>query len=367
MPGGSPRLLSLDVFRGLTIAAMILVNNPGTWRAVYPPLAHADWHGWTPADLVFPFFLFIVGVSITLALGRAGGVGMLARIGRRAGVLFALGLFLAGFPWFDLATIRIPGVLQRIAVCYLVAALLLLFTGWRTQAGVAAALLLGYWALLTLVPVPGFGAGDLGKEGNLAAWVDRRLLGPHLWRVSRVYDPEGLLSTLPAIATTLSGVLAGHWLRRVRAPARAARGLAAAGVAATLLGLGWGAWLPINKALWTSSYAVFTTGVALLILAGCHWTIEIAGWRGWSAPFVALGRNAIAAFVLSTFVARVMLLVKLPRNDGARASLHAILYERLFAPLGAPAATSLLFALVYLAAWIAVMALLQRRHVFIRV
>ena len=197
------RLHSLDAFRGLTMAAMVLVNNPGTWRAVYAPLQHADWNGLTPTDVIFPFFLFIVGVATALSRPTPG------RIVRRAAIIFTLGLVLNGLPSFDWATIRIPGVLQRIAVCYLVAAFLFLTTRLRTQALVTAALLLGYWAAMTLVPVPGHGAGDLGPEGNLAAWLDRAVLGPHVLRLTRVYDPEGILSTVPAVATTLLAECAG--------------------------------------------------------------------------------------------------------------------------------------------------------------
>src|SRR5262245_34069518 len=181
------RVLSLDVFRGATVAAMILVNNPGSWRNVYKPLLHAEWHGWTPTDLVFPFFLFIVGVAIPLGLGRrleegASQGGLALRIVRRSAIIFALGLFLHAVPSFDAATLRVPGVLQRIAVCYLVAALLFLVSGWRTEVVFAAAAVLGYWAALELVPVPGFGAGDLSREGNVAAWMDRIVIGPHFWR-----------------------------------------------------------------------------------------------------------------------------------------------------------------------------------------
>src|SRR5262245_35876331 len=220
---------------------MVLVNNPGTWRAIYPPLRHADWHGCTPTDLVFPFFLFIVGVAIPFALGRRLAAGetrgrIALRILRRSAVIFALGLVLHAVSNPDPATIRIPGVLQRTAVCYLAAALLSLVTGWRAQAALAAAALVGYWAALTLVSVPGFGAGDLGKEGNLAAWLDRAVLGPHIWRAGRVYDPEGLLSTVPAIATTLLGVLAGQWIRAGRAAASTAGGLAVAGAASVVAG-----------------------------------------------------------------------------------------------------------------------------------
>ena len=370
------RLVSLDVFRGLTIAGMILVNNPGTWSALYWPLTHADWHGWTPTDLIFPFFLFAVGVSIALALvprlerdeprGR-----LLLRIVSRSAVLFALGLFLAGFPSFDFATIRIPGVLQRIAVCYLVAAVLFVATWSRYQTVVTAAatvgLLLGYWALMILVPVPGFGAGDLGKAGNLAAYLDRAVLGPHIWRAAKVYDPEGILSTLPAIATTLAGVLTGQWLRASRPLVTKAAGLAGAGVVAVVLGLVWGRWFPINKALWTSSYVVLTAGAALLILAACVWLLEIRRWRRWATPFVVFGTNAIAAFVLSTFVARLLILAKVTGSDGAPVSLHRWIYTHVFAPWAAPTNASLLFALAYVLIWLAVMGALYRRHIFIRV
>ena len=371
------RLLSLDVFRGLTIAGMILVNNPGTWSAVYGPLTHADWHGWTPTDLIFPFFLFAVGASVTLALaprlGRGESAGrLLLRIVTRSAILFALGLFLAGFPWFDLTTIRIPGVLQRIAVGYLAVALLFLATWRRHQIAVTvvamAALLLGYWALMTLVPVPGFGAGDLGKEGNLAAYVDRAVLGPHIWRAATVYDPEGILSTLPAIATTLAGVLTGQWLRAPRPLAAKAAGMAAAGIVAVGVGLAWGQWFPINKALWTSSYAVFTAGAALVVLAACFWLVEIRQWKRWAAPFVVFGTNAIAAFVLSTFVARLLILVKVGGDGGGVAvSLHRWLYSHLFAPWAAPVNASLLFAVAYVLIWLAAMGALYRQRIFIRV
>jgi predicted acyltransferase len=374
---GTGRLVSLDAFRGLTIAGMILVNNPGTWSAVYGPLTHADWHGWTPTDLIFPFFLFAVGVSIALTLAprlaRDEPRGpLLLRIVSRSAILFALGLFLAGFPQFDLTTIRIPGVLQRIAVCYLGAALLFLATWTRHQAAVITAvmvgLLLGYWALMTLVPAPGFGAGDLSKEGNLAAHIDRTVLGPHIWRAARVYDPEGILSTLPAIATTLAGVLAGQWLGTRRPLGAKATWMAVVGLVAVIIGLAWSQWFPINKALWTSSYALFTAGAALVVLAACFWLVEIRQWRRWAAPFVVFGTNAIAAFVLSTFVARLLVLVKVAGRDGEpAASVHRWLYTHLFAPWAGPANASLLFAVAYVLVWLAAMWALYRRRVFIRV
>jgi predicted acyltransferase len=364
---GVARLLSLDALRGITVAAMVLVNNPGTWRAVYPPLRHADWHGWTPTDLVFPFFLFIVGVSIPLSLSRRAGEGrerpVLARVLRRSAVIFLLGIVLNGFPWFDWATLRIPGVLQRIALCYLAAALIYLATGWRGQAWAAAGLLLGYWALMTLVPVPGYGAGDLGKAGSLAAYIDRTLLGSaHLWQQAKVYDPEGLLSTLPAIATTLLGVLAGGWVAAGRSPKAVAAGLAVAGLAAAVLGAGWGLWFPINKALWTSSYALFTAGLAAVTLSGCFWLVEARGFRRWAWPFAWFGVNALALFFLSTLAAKVLLLVRV----GPEATrLHAWLFERLFVTWAASlnaslASVSLAWALAYVLIWWGAMWLMFR-------
>ena len=279
------RVLSLDVFRGLTVAAMVLVNNPGSWRHVYWPLQHAEWHGWTPTDLVFPFFLFIVGVAIPLGLGRRleegasrGGLALriLATVRRhlRARAVSARGAELR--PGHDPDS----RVLQRIAVCYLAAALLFLVSGWRTEVVIAAAAVLGYWAALELVPVPGLGAGNLDREGNVAAWLDRLVLGPHIWRIGRVYDPEGILSTVPAIATTLFGVLAGRLVRSGLGTADTATGLFVGGAVGIGLGLAWEPWLPMNKALWTGSYAVFTAGAAWMVLAVGYWLIEVRGRGG---------------------------------------------------------------------------------------
>jgi len=368
---GDRRILSIDVFRGATVAGMVLVNNPGTWGAIYAPFRHADWHGWTPTDLIFPFFLFIVGVAIPLALGRRLDADpqpgrLVPRILRRSAIIFALGLVLHAVSNPDLATIRIPGVLQRIAVCYLVAALLFVFTEWRAQAAVAAAALLGYWALLTLVPVPGFGAGDLGKEGNIAAWIDRALLGPHIWRLGRVYDPEGILSTLPAIATTLFGVLTGRFVKAAPSTTAAAKGLAWSGAAGLVIGLAWSRLFPINKSLWTSSYAVFTAGAALFVLAVCLWLIEVRGSRWWTGPFVVLGVNALAVYFLSTLLAIALARVHV-MDAGQSRTLQAVLYGHLFAPWLRPPAASLAWALGNVLLWLAVMSALYRKGIRVTV
>jgi predicted acyltransferase len=366
------RVLSLDVFRGATVAAMILVNNPGSWRYVYKPLLHAEWHGWTPTDLVFPFFLFIVGVAIPLGLGRrleegASRGGLALRIVRRSAIIFALGLFLHAVPSFDAATIRVPGVLQRIAVCYLVAALLFLVSGWRTEVVIAAAAILGYWAALELVPVPGFGAGDLSREGNVAAWIDRIVLGPHIWRAGRVYDPEGILSTVPAIATTLFGVLAGRLVRSGLGTADTATGLFVGGAVGLGLGLAWHPWLPINKALWTGSYAVFTAGAAWMVLASAYWLIEVRGSRWWTRPFEVLGVNALAVFFLSTLLAKLLVSVKVEGPGGQPEPLQAVLFNAYFAPWAPPTIASLGWAVAHVLLWLALMWPLFHRRIHLTV
>jgi predicted acyltransferase len=375
-PGAPPRLLSVDALRGLTVAAMVLVNNPGTWSAVYGPLQHAEWHGWTPTDMVFPFFLFVVGVSIPLALGPAlerGGGGLPARVLRRAAVIFVLGLLLHALPFFPLATLRVPGVLQRIAVCYLLAALLVVATrgarGWRVQAVTAGVLLGGYWLLMTQVAAPGQEAGDLSPDGNLAGYVDRLVLGSrHIWQATRAYDPEGILSTLPATATTLLGVLAGYWLRAGQVAGRAGPqivgGLAVGGVAAAALGWLWGLSFPVNKALWTSSYALLMAGLAALALAACHWVIEVRGRRGWAAPFAVLGVHALTLFFLSSLMAKLLFIVRVGAG-GPR--LQTWLFEHVFAPWASPVDASLAYALAYVLLWWALIWALDRSGLRLRV
>jgi predicted acyltransferase len=367
--GAAGRVTSLDVFRGITVAGMILVNNPGTWDAIYSPLEHAKWDGLTPTDLVFPFFLFIVGVSIALALARrADGGGkrdLYVKIVRRTALIFALGLVLTAFPYSDPATFRIPGVLQRIAVCYLFAAVIFLNTRWRAQALVAAALLLLYWAAMKLIPVPGFGAGDLSMAGNLAAYVDRGVFGSHTWKL--LYDPEGLLSTIPAVATTLCGVLTGQLLRSKRAPLEKVAAMFVAGAGSMVVGWAWNFWFPVNKALWTSSYAVLTAGMALELLAACYWLVDIKGYRAWAKPFLAFGTNALAVYFLSEFTVLVASLVKFTRADGSRADVLGLIYEKLFASWASPVNASLMFAVCTVLVWLGVMSILYRKRIFIRV
>ena len=370
------RLEALDVFRGATVAAMILVNNPGSWSHIYPPFRHAAWHGWTPTDLIFPFFLFIVGITTTLSLAgrraRGDDHGRLTRqILRRGAIIIGLGLLVSAFPFFPpdhLARLRIPGVLQRIGVAYTVAALIVLWWGWRGQAAAAAILLLGYWALLALVPVPGIGVATLAPpEATLPAWFDRLLLDGHLWAVTGSWDPEGVLSTIPAIASVLLGALASRFVFDTAPVERRVRRLAAAGAVAAAAGLLWGLVLPINKNLWTSSYALFTAGAAALGLALCLWFIDVRGWRGGIRPFVVFGVNPIVAFVGSEMLARLLYTTIRVPYQGRTVPLQEAIYGALFASWLPPRAASLAFALLMVAAWWAVLALLDRRGIRLKV
>lgn len=370
----APRLQSLDVFRGLTIAAMLLVNNPGSWSHVYRPLEHAAWNGFTPTDLVFPFFLFIVGVAITFSLGRlleqgAAPRALFRKALVRAALIFGLGLLLQGFPEYDLAHIRVLGVLQRVALSYLIAAAIVLRTGARGQALALLALLAGYWALLTLVPVPGVGRGVLEPELNLANWIDLHVIGVnHVLYDTRTWDPEGLLGTLGGAASVLCGVLAGHGIRSARPEPGKTLGLVAAGGAGLLLGALWDSVLPINKSLWTGSFVVMTTGFACLVLAAVHWLVDVTGWRRGTRPFLVFGTNAIAAYWLSSLIAIVLeAFVATSPVTGDAVVLRTYLYEVLYASWLSPANASLAYALTYVLLWLGFLSLLYRRRIFIRI
>jgi predicted acyltransferase len=361
------RLDSLDVFRGLTIAAMILVSTPGSWSAVYAGLDHAAWHGWTPTDLVFPFLLFAMGAAVPFAMARRRGAPRRVRhhVLRRATILFALGLVLNAIetpPPIHWATFRIPGVLQRIALVYLAVTWMTERLSLRGQVAAVVSALAGYWAAMAWIPVPGVGAGVLTPEGNLASFIDRALVGRHL--LTPLYDPEGLLSTAPAVATAMAGVFAGGWLNAPQTRRRTAWLFAAGGAAATT-GLAWSRVFPINKNLWTSSFAMLGAGTAALALATCHWILDVRGWRGWSKPFVAFGRNPLAAYFLSVGLDSI-----LTRSAvGDAASLKSEVYYRVFAawlqPCCAAETASLAYAVAYVVLWAVVVVEMHRRRIFI--
>ena len=371
MTNTTNRIVSLDVFRGLTIAGMVLVNNPGTWSNIYWPLEHAQWHGWTPTDLVFPFFLFIAGVSIPLAfanrLERGGSRRDLhLKVIKRTFIIFALGLFLNGFPFFNLAELRIPGVLQRIAICYFFASIIFLNTKLRTQILITIGLLLLYWALMKLVPAPGFAAGDLTKEGSLASYVDRVVFGKHVWAQAKVYDPEGLLSTIPAIGTAMMGVLTGQWLRSDKTRYEKVAGMFVAGAICVAVGWAWNSFFVINKALWTSSYVLFTGGLALQFLALLYWIIDINGYRRWAKPFEIFGLNAIALYVGSGLMAELLGVIKVSYG-GESVPLQSWIFQTLFASWASPIDASLAFAIAFVLFWLGIMWILYHRKIFISV
>lgn len=371
------RLTSLDAFRGLTMAGMVIVNNPGDWNNVYAPLLHAEWNGCTPTDLIFPFFLFIVGVSITLSRGTMANPW---KIVKRAVVIFGLGLILALYPRWDFGVVRVPGVLQRIALCYLAVAFLFRWTApahgsddarrWsqgRTLLIVAAALTLAYWALMVLVPVPGVAAGQHLTPGNdLGAYIDRHVFGAHLYSQTKTWDPEGLLSTIPSIATTLLGGVAGLWLGSRAAGRRKAAWLLGAGVGAMALGLAWGLAFPINKKIWTSSYVWFTGGAAAVFLAMCFALIDVRGWKAWSRPFVILGLNAIALYTLSGLLSKFLSSHRIVLADGSTIAWSRYLYTTYFAPLASPINASLLWAAAHLAILFVVLWVMDKRGIYLK-
>jgi predicted acyltransferase len=329
---GRTRLEALDAFRGFTVAAMLLVNNPGTWSAIYWPLEHAEWHGWTPTDLIFPFFLFIVGITTELAKKDTLGIV------RRGVVIVLCGLLLNAFPYFHLETLRWTGVLQRIGIVYLVAALIATRASRRAVIACVVLILVGYWAALSRGPLA-------PPEATIAAQVDRAVIPmAHMWKQSRTWDPEGVLSTLPAIATALLGVLAAPWVR-----SRNVARLALAGAVAAAAGLAWGLVFPINKNLWTSSYVLFTAGAASMLLALWIWKLP-------ARPFRVFGVNPLIAFVGSGAMARVLGITKW----GAQS------YHTFYKPYFEPHLASLLWALTFVAFWYGILWILDRRRIYLR-
>ena len=374
----SGRLLCLDIFRGLAVAGMILVDNPGSDEKVYWPIAHAEWNGWTPADFIFPSFLFLVGISLVFSFAKRREKGdsrrqILLHVFVRSLLLIAIGLFVNASPFIgvDYHALRFEGVTQRIALCYFAAAILELWSDRRGQVIAVAACLFGYWALLRFVPVPGLGVPGrdipfMDPNQNLAAWLDRKLFMGHLFDGTR--DPEGILSTIPAIATTLFGVLTGHWLRSRKSPARIAIVMLLGGILGLIAGEVWNIWFPINKNLWTSSFAVFTGGFALVFLAMLYWLLEIKRWRGaWTVPVLVFGMNAIAGFVADSLVYGPGYTFTVKQPDGVALSWHDAAQARLVSLGASPPNASLIYSLVaVLFCWI-LLWFLWRKRIFLKV
>ncbi len=360
------RLLSLDVLRGITIVGMIVVNTPGSWGNVYAPLLHAEWNGLTPTDLVFPFFLFMVGISITLALGKRKELGvpqsgLVAKIVKRALIIYALGLFLTLFPKFDFTNLRYVGVLPRIAIVYLICSLLFLRLSWRSIAWLSALILVGYWLAMAILPVPGVGAANLEPGTNLAAWLDELLVPGRMYRGT--WDPEGFLSTFPAIATGFTGVLTGYWLRTSRRTLEKIIGMMVAGVLACLVGYLWHQAFPVNKNLWSSSYVLVSSGMALLLLGTLYWLVDVKNYRGWTPFFVAFGMNAITAFVLHGVIIDAFMV---PVNTAGDV-LKTLSYQGLVELGLAANFASLLWALGYLLLCFIPIWIMYRRNVIVKI
>ena len=370
---GEKHLQSLDVFRGIAIAGMIIVNNQGDWSHVYPAFRHAAWHGWYGADIVFPLFLFAVGASIFFSFMRGSGDcasrnAIFFKVLRRTVILIALGLFLNLFPFFDFSTVRIPGVLQRIGLSYFFAAVLVLFTGPKTQKAVTLFLLVLYGALLMCVTPSGIGRGSLEPCCNLPGYVDSLLLPGHTYELAPVpgFDPEGILSTIPSIASALIGVFAASLVHAAIQGKRNIWIAPGAGAAAVLAGLALNAVLPINKNLWTPSYCLFMGGLAIILFSLCSYLCDRKRYRRAFLPFTILGRNAIAAYLLSSLAGKALLSINMTRGETA-VPLKTIIFQSVFAPWFEPAAASLLYAVSFLLIWLGVMYLLYRKGVFIKI
>ncbi len=356
------RLISLDAFRGATIALMILVNDPGSGEHVYGPLEHAEWHGWTLTDVVFPSFMWIVGVAITLSLGKKLAAGasraqILLQALRRAAILFGLGLLVYAIPDFNFSTFRILGVLQRIGICYFLATAIYMTTKLRGQILWIIGLLTSYWLIMAYAPVPGYGAGRLDVEGNFAHYVDSMVLGAHNYAHTKTWDPEGIVSTLPSTATVLLGIMAGHILRLRRDLSERTTWLFLVGNLLIAAGLVCNTWLPINKKIWTSSFALFMGGLDFVIFAMCVWLIDARGYKRWARPFVILGMNAIAIYMVAEFFSTA-----LDVTHG-----RGWLYRNVFSALASPVNASLLYAVIYTLLMFGVSYVMYKRGWFLRV
>lgn len=363
------RIASIDAFRGLTVAGMVLVNLPGSWSHLYPAVSHAKWHGWTPTDFVFPFFLFAIGLSMAISFTKRQEQGdassLLLHIIRRTVILFGFGLFLNLFPKFQWEGLRIPGVLQRIALAYLLAGLCLLWLKRRDLWYVVGGVLLGYWLLMCFVPVPGGSAGVLTPEGNWGAVIDRWLVSGHLYRPT--WDPEGLLGTFPAAINVLIGALVGQQLQEDKDKRDIVGELFVMGWILILAGQLWGIWFPINKKLWTSSYVLFSSGAAIESLAFCYWWTDLKGKR-WLQPAIIYGSNPIALYVLHILYIKVLrIVIRFPLDEGKSMSLYHWIYLKGFASWAGALKGSLAFAIVHVCLWFVVMWALYRRKYFLKI
>ncbi|MDI5897373.1 acyltransferase family protein [Flavobacterium yafengii] len=419
------RLISLDVFRGFTILLMTIVNNPGSWATVYPPLLHSDWNGCTPTDLVFPFFIFIMGVAVSFAMptktfdsttfnkimvrslrmfclgvffnffgkiqlfGLEGIPLLIGRLIITIGVgyalmgsfnpkvktylavaIFAVYVFLAYSGIEAYQDVRHPGVLQRIGIVYFIISLLYLKTTQKTQLIVASTILLGYWAIMTLIPVPGIGLANLEKGTNLASWIDSILLKDHVWAVTKTWDPEGILSTIPAIASGIIGLLIGQLLNRPLPKLEIAKRMGIAGIILIILALLWSIVFPLNKSLWTSSFVLYTSGLAILSLTLFYYVIDIANYKKWTKLFLIWGVNPMIVFFFSEIIPQGLEMIQFqnPEIPTEQINLQNYLYSFWIAPVfNNPMTTSLAGALIYVTIWAFILGLFYKHKLIFKV
>jgi predicted acyltransferase len=364
----SERIISVDFLRGLTVAFMIFVNSPGSWDYVFPWFAHSKWNGCTPTDLIFPFFLFVVGISICLSLTpiqyKPVTTTLVVKLFKRAGILFLLGLLLNGFPYYRLDTLRIPGVLQRIAIVFLVCAFVFLYTSARFQLELVIIILLVYWAVIAGIPVPGGCActSTLEPGNSIAAWVDHLLLNNHVWSQTKPWDPEGVLGTVPAIASGLIGLLAGFLMREENDRKKTIYLFIAANLL-LLLGITWNEFFPVNKSLWTSSYVLYTSGIAMHVLALSYWTIDVMKYQRFTKPFLVFGSNAITAYIISEVLEACLNLIPVSQH----VSVKAWVYEHLYASWLNPYLASHIMALSFVLIVYLPIYGLYRKRIFIKI
>jgi len=364
----SHRLMALDIFRGLTIATMITVNDPGIETSTYAPLQHARWNGITPTDYVFPSFVFIVGVSIALAYSRQLTQATprrksIFKIIRRALILFSIGVFLSTLPYFDFAGYRIPGVLQRISIVYVACSLLFLKTGWKFQAALAASILLLYCMAMTLIPVPGYGYAILEPGRNLAAWLDSLVIPGKMWQGT--WDPEGILSTFPAIVTGINGMLVGHLLLSPLSKERKVICLFFAGFIAYAIANAWHWWFPINKNLWTSSFVLYTSGLGSMILASLIFLVDILGYQRWSKFFMIFGSNAIAAYLTAEIFSDLLVVRWHGRDHGQ--SINEWMMGKILPTGISPELLSFIWALAFCGLCFIPIYILYKKKIFLKI
>ena len=365
MADQNQRLISLDALRGLTIMFMILVNNPGSWKYVLHPLGHAKWHGCTPTDLVFPFFLFIMGAAMAFSLSKYYNSGaslwpVYKKIIRRTVILFLLGFILNYAFEFDLSAVRIPGVLQRIALCYFFSAVMVIHLKPRTQIITSVLLLLAYWIMMVWIPFEGKGADHWAYESNFAKFFDSLIIKGHTWKPD--FDPEGIISTITSIVTTMSGYFTGLWLRRKMDENEKIIHMFTAGNIMIVIGLFLEYWMPINKSIWTASYVIYTSGIAIVFLAIFYWVVDIKGFKSIGTPFIIFGSNAITVYFASSLFGKILYTVRIGDS-----SLKELLWSGFYEPVFGPWLGSVMYAVIFIAVWYAVAHVMYNKKVFIKI